>query len=317
MSQPNAPHVGISYSAAFFILMGLLLCGFVLGGGVSIALWPMLTGQSSLDMAKGLMDPQFVNHVRVIQLVSTFFIFFLPAFITARVLDRKPLSWLGYNRQADLKVIGFSLLLMALCIPVVGMFSEINEMIPVPAGLEAVFREMEETYARQVKAMTVFKGPSDYIFTLLVMSLAPALFEETFFRGGMQRIFQGMTGKTWMPVITTSLIFSAVHFSYFGFIPRFALGMALGLLYTYSGSLWTSILAHFLNNAVIVTMMYYFTRQGMSPEQVMDMEAPIWTGILALAIVVFLFVKYRNLADRTRRERMSPEEKAWEEKWLA
>jgi membrane protease YdiL (CAAX protease family) len=89
------------------------------------------------------------------------------------------------------------------------------------------------------------------------------------------------------------------------------------LLYTYSGSLWTSILAHFLNNAVIVTMMYYFTRQGMSPEQVMDMEAPIWTGILALAIVVFLFVKYRNLADRTRRERMSPEEKAWEEKWLA
>jgi membrane protease YdiL (CAAX protease family) len=309
--------VGISYSAAFFILMGLLLCGFVLGGGVSLALWPMLTGQSSLDMARGLMDPQFVNHVRVIQLVSTFFIFFLPAFITARVLDRKPLSWLGYNRQADLKVIGFSLLLMALCIPVVGMFSEINEMIPVPAGLEAVFREMEATYNRQVKAMTVFNGPADYMYTLLVMSLAPALFEETFFRGGMQRILHGMTGRTWMPVITTSLIFSAVHFSYFGFIPRFALGMTLGLLYTYSGSLWTSILAHFLNNAVVVTMMYYFTRQGMTPEQVMEMETPVWTGIPALVIVVLLFVRYRKLADRTRRERMSPEEKAWEEKWLA
>jgi membrane protease YdiL (CAAX protease family) len=317
MSQPNAPHAGFSYSAAFFILMGLLLCGFTLGGGVSVVLWPILTGQRSSGITEGLLDPRFVNQVRVIQLVSTFFVFFLPAYITARILDRQPLSWLGYNRLADRKVIAMSLLLMALCIPVVGMLSEINEMIPVPASLEAVFREMEATYNRQVKAMTVFKGPADYIFTLLVMSLAPAIFEETFFRGGMQRILQGMTGRTWMPVIITSLIFSAVHFSYFGFIPRFALGMALGLLYRFSGSLWTSILAHFLNNAVVVTMMYYFTRQGMSPEEVMELEAPVWTGIPALAIVVYLFVKYRTLADRTRRERMTPEEKAWEEKWLA
>ena len=176
---------------------------------------------------------------------------------------------------------------------------------------------MEEAYERQVKVMTRMNGWSDYIFSLLVMALGPAIFEETFFRGGMQRILHGMTGRTWSPVIITALVFSAVHFSYFGFIPRVALGIVLGLLYQYSGSLWTSIAAHFLNNAVVVTMIFIYTQRGLPPEQAMEADAPVWIAIPALAAVVFFFLKYRTVAERSRKERMDPEDKAREEKWLA
>ena len=317
MFQAPGPRGGFTFSAAFLILMGLLLTGFVLGGGVSIALWPLLTGQPASSMQAGLTDKAYVNPIRILQLASTFFIFFLPALATARILDPRPLPWLGYNRLASVRVMLMAMVLMALSIPVVGMLSEINEMIPVPTGLETVFQSMEEAYERQVKVMTRMNGWSDYIFSLLVMALGPAIFEETFFRGGMQRILHGMTGRTWSPVIITALVFSAVHFSYFGFIPRVALGIVLGLLYQYSGSLWTSIAAHFLNNAVVVTMIFIYTQRGLPPEQAMEADAPVWIAIPALAAVVFFFLKYRTVAERSRKERMDPEDKAWEEKWLA
>lgn len=317
MFQAPGPRGGFTFSAAFLILMGLLLTGFVLSGGVSFALWPLLTGQPASSLRAGLTDPAYVNPIRILQLAGTFFIFFLPALATARILDRRPLPWLGYNRLAGLRVMIMAMILMALSIPVVGMLSDLNEMIPVPASLETVFQSMEEAYERQVKVMTRMNGWSDYIFSLLVMALGPAIFEETFFRGGMQRILHGMTGRTWSPVIITALVFSAVHFSYFGFIPRVALGIVLGLLYQYSGSLWTSIAAHFLNNAVVVTMIFIYTQRGLPPEQAMEADAPIWIGIPAAAAVVFLFIKFRPIAERSRKDRMDPEDKAREEKWLA
>ena len=317
MMQAPDPRGGVTFPAAFLILMGLLLAGFVLGGGVAVALWPILTGQPASSLTQGLTDPTYVNSIRILQMVSTFFIFFVPALATARILDRRPLPWLGYNRLADGRVMLMAVVLMALCIPVVGLLSDLNEMIPVPASLEAVFRSMEDAYQRQAKAMTRMSGWGDYIFSLLVMALAPAIFEETFFRGGLQRILHGMTGRNWSPVIITSLVFSAIHFSYFGFIPRFALGVTLGLLYQYSGSLWTSIAAHFLNNAVVVTIIFIYTMRGLPPEQAMEADAPVWMSIPAIAIVVFGFIKYKDIAGRTRSARMDPEDKAWEEKWLA
>jgi membrane protease YdiL (CAAX protease family) len=316
MQTPGSRGV-VTFSSAFLILMGLLLTGFVLGGGVAIALWPILTGLPASTLNDGLTDPSFVNSIRTVQLVSTFFVFFIPALVTARIMDRRPMPWLGYNRLADARVILMAVVLMALCIPVVGLLSELNEMIPVPVSLESVFRIMEDTYNRQVKAMTRMNGWSDYIFSLLVMALGPAIFEETFFRGGLQRILHGMTGRTWAPIIISSLIFSAIHFSYFGFIPRVALGFVLGLLYQYSGSLWTSIAAHFLNNAVGVTMIFIYTLRGLPPEQAMEADAPMWMSIPAIAIVVFGLIKYKAIAGRIRAERMDPEDKAWEEKWLA
>jgi membrane protease YdiL (CAAX protease family) len=96
-----------------------------------------------------------------------------------------------------------------------------------------------------------------------------------------------------------------------------ALGIVLGLLYQYSGSLWTSIAAHFLNNAVVVTMIFIYTQRGLPPEQAMEADAPIWIGIPAAVAVVFLFIKFRPIAERSRKDRMDPEDKAREEKWLA
>jgi hypothetical protein len=44
---------------------------------------------------------------------------------------------------------------------------------------------------------------------------------------------------------------------FFGFLPRLFLGVLLGALYWYSGSLWTAMLAHFIYDGLIIVLVYF------------------------------------------------------------
>jgi uncharacterized protein len=308
---------GISYSAAFFILFGMLGAGLIIGGIASIGVWTAMTGKGVFVMEKEMLNPANVQAVRMVQLVSTFFIFFLPAYFTGLIINKKPLKFLGFNLYFSGRQLLLAIGIMLVSLPLVGSLSEINKMIPLPAAYEKFFKDLEETYEKQVLVLSKITGFGDYIIALLVMALGPAIFEETFFRGGMQNLLQQWTRKPWLAITITSLVFSAIHFSYYGFIPRVALGFVLGLLFYYSGSLWLSIAGHFFNNALVVTQIYYYTRQGKSIEDAMNETYPIWIGAIALVVLTGLIYLYKNFSEADKKELTPPEDRALEEKWMA
>jgi uncharacterized protein len=308
---------GMTYKAAFFILIGMLGAGFIVGGLASVGVWTGMTGKGIFDMEKEMLNPANVQAVRVLQLVSTFFIFFLPAYFTALIVNKKPLNFLGFHPHFSVRQILLAVGIMMVSLPLVGALSELNKIIPVPAAWAKVFQDLEDTYEKQVKVLSHITTFKDYLISVVVMALGPAIFEETFFRGGMQNLLWQWTRKPWLAIIITSIVFSAIHFSYYGFIPRVALGVVLGLLYYYSGNLWLSILGHFFNNALVVTQIYYLTRQGKSIDEAMNETYPIWIGIIALAALTGLFFIYRRICEKDRKMLIPAEDQALEEKWLA
>lgn len=308
---------GITHTATLFLLFGLMGAGFLLGGAAAVGIWAAMTGKGVMSMEKDLADPAHVQAVRLVQLVSTFFIFFLPAYFTALIASKRPMRLLGFNKWFDWRVVGTAVVIMAVTLPLVGALTELTRLIPLPASYERIFKDLEDTYEKQVKIMSRMSGFGDYLVALVVMALGPAIFEETFFRGGMQNLLEKSTGRMWTAIILTSLVFSAIHFSWYGLLSRFALGMVLGLLYHYSGSLWLSILGHFLNNALVVTVMYYMNSKGIPIEDAMEDTDPLWIGAIALVAIACLFAYYRKFGGQARLDRMPPEERALSEKWLA
>src|SRR5205085_7435623 len=121
-----------------------------------------------------------------------------------------------------------------------------------------------------------------YILSLFIIALLPAIFEETFFRGGLQNFLTRWFKSPWVAILLTSIIFSIIHLSYYGFFVRFALGVILGFIFYYSGSLWLSILFHLLFNGLQVTALYAFSQSG-SAKVIKDPEQnfPLWMGIIA------------------------------------
>ena len=104
------------------------------------------------------------------------------------------------------------------------------------------------------------------------------------------------TRNPWLSIIVVSILFSLIHFSFFGFLPRLFLGVVLGAIFYYTQNLWLSVFAHFLNNAFAVTAMYIYVRQGKGLEQAMNDEVVSYWALLFLPILLYLFMRLKATA---------------------
>jgi hypothetical protein len=93
---------------------------------------------------------------------------------------------------------------------------------------------------------------SDLLINLVVLVMIPALGEELLFRGLIQNYLKNSLKNVHVAIVITAIIFSSIHLQFYGFFPRFILGVALGYLAFLGRSLWLPILAHFINNALVV-----------------------------------------------------------------
>jgi membrane protease YdiL (CAAX protease family) len=308
---------GANYGSGIFTLVWLACVGLFIGSLVSFGVWIVMTGKTVQEMQQNLYNAKYANVLKVIQLVSTFFVFFIPAWLTAKTLSKKPFGFLKYNFYFSYKQLILVLLIMAGSSPLVSALSELNKIIPIPEKWEIVFKDLEDNYNAQVAIVANVKTWGEYLLALIIMAFAPAIFEETLFRGGLQNLLQKWSKDPWLAIGVTSVVFSMIHFSWYGFIPRVALSVILGLIFYYSGSIWLSIWAHFINNAFAVTQIFYYTQKGKSIEEAMKDSIPWYWGIVALMGILFLFRIFILNARKDRKDKVPPETLALEEQWLA
>ena len=84
------------------------------------------------------------------------------------------------------------------------------------------------------------------------------------------------------------------------FYPGSFLGIVLGALFHYSGKLWLSILAHFINNALAITLLYVSMQQGKSLQEAMKQDATSFWGFVAIPVVIILFVAFKRASESQR-----------------
>lgn len=96
---------------------------------------------------------------------------------------------------------------------------------------------------------------------LLAFAVAPAVCEELAFRGfilsGMQR-----SGRSWRPIVLSSIAFGAVHLIPQQVFNAALLGLVLGLLAVRSGSLWPGMLFHLVFNGSQMLLARFSTQLG-------------------------------------------------------
>ena len=126
-------------------------------------------------------------------------------------------------------------------------------------GFEQWARASEDRAQGLTKFLTKFNSPARFWVGVLVIAVVPAISEELVFRGVIQknlvRWFSPHLG-VWLG----AAIFSAIHLQFFGFVPRFVLGLVLGYLYLWSGNIWVSIAAHFMQNAFQLLLLFLAQR---------------------------------------------------------
>lgn len=291
---------GISYTAGFFMLIAFAVAANVLAFIISKPIWFAMTGIDFSKMLEASADPVNRDAARAVQCISAIVGLLLPAIVTAFVLNRKPARLLGFSQRINWKQIGLVCAIMLTAMFALGFFSYINNHLPISESLKQQFDKMEAENIRQTEAILGLNNIQDYLISLLIIGFLPALCEEALFRGGLQNFLSRSTGKPWLAIVIVSILFSALHLSFYGFLPRLFLGVMLGVLYHYSGSIWLSIIAHFFNNALVVTVVYIQKQQGTSITDAMDGGNSSWLGVLALPVVIGLVVVFKKIVAKPK-----------------
>ena len=157
--------------------------------------------------------------------------------------------------------------------------------------LEEGLITQEEQARKLTETLTRFNSVFDFLIALLVVAVIPGFGEELVFRGLFQNTFQKIFANPHVAIWVTAFIFGAVHFQFYGLLPRMFLGAIFGYLYYWSGSLLLPMLAHFINNSFGLSM-YYLHQQGITEQDVSEATSLPYSYILVFLLLGILCFWY-------------------------
>ena len=179
--------------------------------------------------------------------------------------------------------------ILLLSLPLVSFLGELNRNVQFPAGIANWMKAQEDEAAKTIKALLSKHTIKDLILNIVCIAGLAAVGEELLFRGVAQRLLIKWFKSPWAGIIIAAFLFSAMHVQFYGFLPRFVLGILLGVIYWYSGSLWTAMLAHFIYDAALIVLVY-FNPESLNDENTLNLSNIALGAAISFALVVFLVI---------------------------
>jgi membrane protease YdiL (CAAX protease family) len=281
------------------LIMGIsaivgLLVFVVIGFVVCIAIYG-LDLIHNMDWMTGK-DLKYIGALKILVTAQQIGLFLVPALVLAILEGKKPQNFYGFNAP-KIELLGMVFLLMLFSVPLMGWINEQNMNMHLPnflSDLEKWMRKMEDDGLVTTKAILAGTSVSALVINLLVIAVTPAICEELIFRGGLQRTLGRWFKNPHVAIWTSAIIFSTIHFQFFGFFPRMFLGAAFGYIYFWTGSLWYAMFAHFINNGYAVAIAWYMQRNNMPMEKADDMNIAWYGYVISAILTIALFYVLRK-----------------------
>lgn len=227
--------------------------------------------------------------------------FIIPALLIWKICFKtSPIRAIEADTLPSLKMIGFALLIYFVGMPALNQIVYWNQEMHLPEFLSSFdewCRNLEKLAEEQTKGLLNSTELFPTAMNILVIGVLTGIGEEFFFRGALQRGLAWCGVNPHTAIWTSALIFSTVHFQFFGFIPRMLLGALFGYLYWWSGNIWVNAFAHALNNSLVIISTWFINKGILSEEfDMLGVTAggfPTAAVISAVAVAAIIYYFYR------------------------
>lgn len=277
------------------VFIGFQVVGPFIG---SLIAFPFFDGDA-IAFGKAFNNPEDFSSIKIPVLImqgfsAIFGLILIPIFL----LRKQQRSW--HNVTApDTWHIQPALLVPIIVIVFMGVNSvfiswnaDVN--LPDAFGIEQWARTMEDKLEELTKSITNFENTGELILAFVVIVIIPAIGEELVFRGMIQNDFYRATRNYHVAIWVSAFIFSAIHFQFYGFVPRLLLGALFGYLYYWSGNLWMPILAHFVNNGFTLMAMHLHRTGTITVDLENPQAAPFEAVIICTIFSILLLYAYKT-----------------------
>ncbi len=268
---------------ALFILITLVTVFItyqIIGGVITV----LVLGPNIIE------EPANLSLTRIIITFSQFMFILVPV-VVLNMMQGSVFKETFRLKKPDILVFILSVLGILIVQPFLQVYLYLqNKLIfSIPFGsefLKSVKELFDSLEALTLKLVASHSVP-EFIFVVFVIAITPAICEEFLFRGLILKNFERFVTPI-RAIVFTGLIFALFHFHPFNIIPLAILGIYLTLITYYSGSLYTAIFVHFINNFFSVMAVYIFGKEQIDNP---DMGGPELTQFILLGVLsLVLFI---------------------------
>jgi membrane protease YdiL (CAAX protease family) len=290
-----------------FLVFGFLLISSILG----ILLARPIFGMNLAEVYQVLSNPDADNLgvVKYFQIIQSVFLFLVPALIAAWLYSENMPRYLHADRKPGALTLLLVMVTLLVAIPFLNALALFNSEMVLPQwmhSLEVRIKSMEDTAGRLTGLFLTGGDGFTLALNMFMIALLPALGEEFLFRGLIQRLLTEWTRNRHLGIWMAAFVFSFIHFQFYGFLPRFLLGLYFGYLLVWSSSIWVPVTGHFINNGVAV-LYYHFAAKPMG-ETSMDKLGTskennyvLYLSIISTAILmIFIYRKEKEKKELSR-----------------
>ncbi len=269
-------------AAAFIGLVGGFFLYQVVGGVITLLIFGM-------DMKNAP-----VNDVRLMTTGGQILFILLPALIFSKWFY-EDVSTILRIKIPHWKELGLFIAGIIILTPLLQNFLYIQNYVleylakvsPFIEHIKSLFDKLdklvESTYGNLLSANNILEG----IFVVIVVSVIPALCEETMFRGFIQKSFEFKLKPFWAALIT-AVFFGLYHFNPYGLIPLIGLGLYFGFAAYTSNSIIIPMTLHFLNNFAAIILYFVFGNDELINTTV-ENNADLKSTILVFIVLLIAF----------------------------
>jgi membrane protease YdiL (CAAX protease family) len=249
----------LQFMVSMLIILVTAVAGLVITLLTAWLFFGIVPGEAELGQLN--LNTREVNYFKYLQTFQHLSMFLLPALLISFMMRGDITSYLGLKRKLGLTVAMLSILLIVFLIPLNSYLAWLNEGLDLPDWLNGIEQWMtrKELQNERITQVLMEAGTTGaLVINIIIIAILPAVGEEFLYRGVLQNILTGWLKSGNLAVILTAFVFSAAHFQFYGFLPRFILGLVFGYLYLWSMNIWLPVLAHLVNNVIPVILSYYY-----------------------------------------------------------
>ncbi len=287
---PPLVFIFISLSVVFFLFQ-------IIGGGITYVL---LGADTEINADN-------INLTRLILTFAQFMFILVPSLVLVMLQDNN-IKETFRLKKPKMTVFLFSIIGILVIQPFLQVYLYYqNEFIfNLPFGkefitqLKEIFDVLESTTEKLVTANSV----PEFLIIIIVIAVTPAICEEFLFRGLVFKNFEKIIPAS-RAIFFTGLLFALFHFHPFNLIPLVVLGVFLTFIVYHSGSIYTAVACHFINNFISALAVFIYGTDSIDADNTASMTSDeqlqfAVLGIISLVIfilIIYMIKKYSILKD--------------------
>ena len=285
--DPISPIQKVNYFSEFLIFIGTALVSIIVFSIIGALVCSQIYGVSISEISEisklNLEHPQASNILKISQTFSLLGMI-IGALVFLLTTRKNILSFIDLKRDIKLSQIILSILLVFTLLPIVSYLVNFNSNLAKSLGYSST--NLMGIY----DLLSYSNSKIGFAFSIILMSILPAIAEELLFRGVLQNLLKKWSKNGHFAIVITSLIFALIHSNPEQILGILLLGLALGYLFELTGNLIYPIVLHASNNLATIIGMKYAEGNKNFEALTNDYSPNVLAVLLSILITSLIFV---------------------------